>query len=235
MTTFVLVHGAFHGAWCWRKVQRSLEDLGHPSIAVELPCADDGAGVTAYAEAVVAAIPSDATDVVAVGHSLGGITIPVVAHDPRVRHLVFLAALVPEIGRSFFESMSAEQRAYAKGMMDDIELDAGGLQRLAPERAVHWFYSDCEPVEAEWAAGQLRGQAVTPLMEVSPLTRWADVTRTYILCRDDRVVSPSAARVMAEQLGVAARELPGSHSPFLSRPEALAQLLVECSSPSRSV
>jgi pimeloyl-ACP methyl ester carboxylesterase len=227
MTTFVLVHGAFHGASCWRELQRCLDDLGYESIAVDLPCDDVAAGASDYADAVLSDIPAGITDLILVGHSLGGITIPIVAQRRRVRRLVFLAAMVPQVGRSFFETMTIEQREYAKGFLQDIVYDSNGSQHISPERAIHWFYSDCEPELATWASTQLRAQSVTPLTEISPLTGWPDLPISYILCQDDRVLSPIGARLMVEdRLGVIPLELPGSHSPFLSRPEALAKLLI---------
>ena len=92
--TFVLVHGAWHGAWCWRDLMPHLERLGARAIAVDLPCDDVTAGTEAYAAHVLDALPASG-DVVLVGHSLGGLTIPLVAAARPVRALVFLCALLP--------------------------------------------------------------------------------------------------------------------------------------------
>jgi pimeloyl-ACP methyl ester carboxylesterase len=94
LSTFVLVHGAFHGAWCWDLVRPDLEAAGHAVIAIDLPCDDPSAGNVRYAEVVSEDIGS-AGDVILVGHSLGGLTIPLVAASRTVRRLVFLNAFIP--------------------------------------------------------------------------------------------------------------------------------------------
>ena len=98
-STVAFVHGAWHGAWCWDKLRPELEGLGHRVVAVDLPAEDPAAGLQRYAELTRDAIV-DADEVVLVGHSLGGASIPLVSALRRVRHLVFLCALIPEPGRS---------------------------------------------------------------------------------------------------------------------------------------
>jgi pimeloyl-ACP methyl ester carboxylesterase len=98
-STVALVHGAWHGAWCWDRLGAELEALGHQVVAVDLPAEDPAAGLTRYAEVTSEAI-GDADDVVLVGHSLGGAAIPLVTSLRPVRHLVFLCALIPTPGRT---------------------------------------------------------------------------------------------------------------------------------------
>jgi pimeloyl-ACP methyl ester carboxylesterase len=76
MRCFVLVHGAYHGDWCWDLLRPELELRGCNLIVVDLPTGDPSAAAEAYARTVAASIPDDARAVVAVGHSLGGLTIP---------------------------------------------------------------------------------------------------------------------------------------------------------------
>ena len=142
MATFALVHGAGHGAWCWERLIPRLETLGHRALAMDLPCEDRAAGATRYAEVVDRAI-GPASDLVVVGHSLGGLTIPLVADRRPVRRLVYLCALVPEPGRSrppldiayvaprtSLEEMLADAWAEALEVdqvgVDDDFLDLGG-------------------------------------------------------------------------------------------------------------
>jgi pimeloyl-ACP methyl ester carboxylesterase len=91
---FALVHGAFHGAWCWDRLRTELERDGHSTSAVDFPSEDPDAGAGRYADLVVEAIPKG-EDVVLVGHSLGGLTIPVAASRTPTLMTVFLCALVP--------------------------------------------------------------------------------------------------------------------------------------------
>ena len=109
VATFGLVHGAGHGAWCWQRLIPVLEALGHRAWAMDLPVEDPEAGCLRYAEVVDKAIPP-ADDLVLVGHSLGGLTIPLVAARRPVRKLVFLCALVPVFGRTLLEQAARSRR-----------------------------------------------------------------------------------------------------------------------------
>ena len=92
MTTLALVHGAYHGAWCWDRVIPLLTARGIDVVAPELPCEDPAAGIAEYATIVEAALDGR-DDVVIVGHSLGGLTIPVVASHRPIRRMVFLCSV----------------------------------------------------------------------------------------------------------------------------------------------
>src|SRR6267378_2655302 len=81
---FVLVHGAYHGAWCWDELRTELSSGGHASTAVDLPCDDPDAGAERYVDEILNAIPKQADAVVMVGHSLAGLIIPIAApRGPR--------------------------------------------------------------------------------------------------------------------------------------------------------
>lgn len=109
MTTFALVHGAWAGAWCWERVAPELEARGHRVVAIDLPCEDPTATFETYADVVVRALDSvGGEEPVVVGHSLGGLTIPLVAARRRVRRLVYLCAFVPIPGCSFAEQLGME-------------------------------------------------------------------------------------------------------------------------------
>src|ERR1700682_3319508 len=98
---FALVHGAYHGAWCWDQLRQELERDGHSTSAADLPCEDPEAGAERYADEVVHSMPKTAEGVVLVGHSLAGLTIPVVAGSTRTLITIYLCALLPVPGLSF--------------------------------------------------------------------------------------------------------------------------------------
>src|SRR3954454_25062964 len=106
MTTFWLVHGAWHGGWCWERLAPELEARGAQVVAPDLPCEDVDAGVSVYADVVDKAL-GEADDVVLVGHSLGGLTIPLVAARRPVRRLVYLCAFVPTPGEPITRAIAA--------------------------------------------------------------------------------------------------------------------------------
>lgn len=231
--TFVLVHGAWHRGACWNPVVAELDGRGVASVAVDLPADRADAGVDVYASHLTAALEGVDGPVVLVGHSLGGLTIPVVAARRPVALLVFLCALLPDPGRSLLEQQqSAERPAMMTADWNERYVPArtvlpDGRTQWPEELALEAFYHDCPPEVARWATGQLRPQGTLPMREPTPLAAWPAVPAEYILGEEDRAVSPAWSRQAArERLGVTARELPGGHSPFLARPAALADELL---------
>jgi pimeloyl-ACP methyl ester carboxylesterase len=228
MATFGLVHGAGHGAWCWERLIPILEALGHRAFAMDLPCEDPTAGPERYAEVVDRALPP-ASDLVLVGHSLAGLTVPLVAARRPVRRLVFLCALVPEFKRSLADQVAADAELYHPVLRSHPGrvTDPDGVVRFRDEAAARdVFCQDCPPEDVAWVFARLRPQAAAPRREPCPLSAWPTGERAYILCREDRAISPAwSRRVARERLGVEPIELDGSHSPFISRPSILAGVL----------
>jgi pimeloyl-ACP methyl ester carboxylesterase len=227
VSTFCLVHGAWHGAWCWERLVPELHALGHRAIAVDLPCEDTSVDFSGYARVVESAL-ADEDDVVLVGHSLGGLTIPLVAAERPVRHLVFLCALIPVPGKAFREQFATDPDILRPELSDHVERDPErGLSWWSdPGKAIASLYQDCTPADGRWAVAQLRPQATAPHVERCPLDVLPQCERTYVVGRDDRAVNPDwSRRAAGERLGVAAVELEGGHSPFLARPAQLARVL----------
>jgi len=168
VATFVLVHGAWHGAWCWDLVRPALERRGHKAIAVDLPCDDVSSGSKEYAQVVCDAFDEEA---VLVGHSLGGLTIPLVATARPVRKLVFLGALLPEPGVAFVDQLPGKPPASAEGFGRDIARDDEGRSYWPEGTARAGMYPDCDEESAAWAIPQLRPQARAPSVEPCPLRR----------------------------------------------------------------
>ena len=229
MATFGLVHGAWHGSWQWERLRPELEGLGHSVRAVDLPCEDPGAACSAYAAIVVEALSGSDDDLILVGHSLGGLTVPIAASELQVRHLVFLCSVLPVPGISLVDQLQAEpsmarRDEYAAGLSDPDDL--GRNRWIDFEIAWRSFYGDCDENAARAAFDRLRPQATAPYVEPCPLERLPEVERTYVVCSDDGIVNAEWATGAARaRLGVEPVNLPGSHSPFLSRPSELARLL----------
>lgn len=221
---FVLVHGAFHGAWCWDALRTELMALGHSTTAVGLPIEDPDAGAEAYADEVVASTPKNEGPVVLVGHSLGGLVVPIVAGRVRTAMTIYLSALLPVPALSFDAQHAAAGTGFVPSV-SPITSPNGGT--LWPEPgAIEIFYHDCTPEVAVASARMLRPQQWRITQEVTPLREWPDVPASYIFCTDDRVISRTySTRAAHDLLRVEATELPGGHSPFLSRPADLAARL----------
>jgi pimeloyl-ACP methyl ester carboxylesterase len=221
---FVLVHGAYHGAWCWDLLRRDLEADGHSTSAVDLPNEDPGAGAERYADEILAVVPKTPAGIVLVGHSLAGLTIPIVAARTNTRMAIYLCALLPVPGLSF-DAQHADLDTGFRPSKRPVE-NADGSVSWPARGAVEIFYQDCDPQTAAASARQLRPQQWRITQEVTPLRAWPAVRSAYIMCADDRAIprmySTHAAR---QQLRVEAIEMPGGHSPFLSRPKELAAQL----------
>jgi hypothetical protein len=229
MTHFVLVHGGWHGAWCWEAQVAALQRRGHAATAVDLPSDDTSAGAGRYADVIAAAVREPGRDVV-VGHSLAGLAIPLVPHRVPVGALVFLASLLPDPGRSWRDQLAAGRPMadwfYANGLPKQGR-DEQGRSTWPPDVASELFYHDCPPEVAEAAAARLRPQSPAPITETTPLAAFPGVPAHYIGCRGDRAVSADWAEAAARaRLGVDVTWIDGSHSPFLADPDGLAELFV---------
>jgi pimeloyl-ACP methyl ester carboxylesterase len=226
LATFALVHGAWHGAWCWERLVGPLRDRGHEVVVPELPSEDTELGLQDYAVTIERALDG-ANDVVLVPHSLGGLVGPVVAARRPLRALVYLTALVPEPGRSFSEQLGASTEPvllFEGGRMVD---DLGRSYWGDPEATARIMYGDLAPEDARWAAERLRPQAQKSQTEPSPAPP-PGLRVESIIGASDRVVSPAwSRRVARERLGVEPIELPSGHFPMITHAEPLADALAQ--------
>jgi len=205
-----------------------LDRLGHRSIAVELPCDDATASFETYADVIAEAIAAEPEDIVVVGHSLAGLTIPLLPSRRPIGRMVFLCALVASPGLSFTQQREAEPDMvlprYEAGLGEPDE--QGRTRCVDFEVAREAFYADCDETDARTAFDRLRPQARTGYSQPCTLDALPDVPMTYVMCQDDAMVNPAWSRRAArERLAVEPVVLPGSHSPFLSRPAELAAVL----------
>jgi hypothetical protein len=161
---------------------------------------------------------------VLVAHSLAGLVAPLVAAARPVRRVVYLAAMLPEPGRSVDDRARAGQRMTRRGIGRGQTVRDDGSTEWLPAAAVRTLYPDSPPDRACWAAARLRPQHWRITAEPSPLAQWPDPPATYVLCRDDQVIDADWARAEAPRRAELV-ELPGDHSPFLARPRELADLL----------
>lgn len=220
MATLALIHGGGDVGWAWHLVERELRELGHDTVAPDLPVDDDTATLDDYADTVVEAI-GDRADVIVVGHSYGGFTAPIVADRIRARALVLVTAMIPA---------PAEQPAdwwgntgFAAAVKEQAELDGGLTGNDDPMVA---YLHDVPPALAEQALGNARGESTAAYHQPWPLDAWPDVPTTFVLCTEDRFLpAPFVRRVVAERLGVTPVEIAASHGVALSRPRELAELL----------
>ncbi|MCD5316198.1 alpha/beta hydrolase [Kineosporia babensis] len=204
-----------------------LQERGHRVVTPQLPSDRPGHGAAANAQAVLEAIGSpDGQEIVLVGHSAGGLTIPMVAQHLPVLHMIFVAALLPVPGLSVSEDFEADAGAEVAGFTWTTRAD--GLLEMDHEVARHHFFHDCPAGPTDAALAQLRLQTPTTLEEKSPLDAWPHVTSDYVVCSRDRVLAPAwQQRIAEERLGVEPVTIASGHSPALACPEELADRLEE--------
>ena len=223
--TYILVHGAWGGAWCWRDVATELDRRGVTWIAVDLPSSRNGADpATGLDEdaAAVAALANDDGPYVLVAHSYGGAVVSeVAARIANLQRCIYVAALVPRPGES---ATNAVRRIRVRTLLDDaIEVD-GEFVRLNPDKASHALYNECSTDVARWAVNQLSTQTLASFHN----QRETENSRTetiYIRCSNDHAVDPQIQQLMSEECDYAL-SLESDHSPFLSHPSQLCDVIL---------
>lgn len=227
MASFCLLHGSWHGAWCFEQLTPFLTAAGHQVHAVELPSHRPGTTCSEYAEQVAGEMERLEDEPVLVGHSFGGLTIPLVAARRPVAKLVYLAALIPKPGMSMTGQFEAGEDAIIFDGGRELSEDGSLSYWTDSEAAIEAMYHDCPPQDAEWAWSNLRPQSRAAQNEVCALDELPDVPSAYVVCRDDRMASAEWGRVTArERLNAEVLEIDGGHTPMLSRPGELAELLI---------
>ena len=225
MSTFVLVHGAWHGRWCWERLERRLRTFGHDVVTMDLPVDDGTATFLSYRDAVLAAWPDDcADDIALVGHSLGAMVLPLVAAERAVHTSVFLCPVIPNVDGMPWDDAPAmgAPEAYVTVSHDD-----GSTTFESREEAVTSFYNRCSEQDATWAFERLRPQNSTSLWDRPyPLQALPPGRRCVIAAQFDRAITPEfVAAVSSTRLGTAPIMLNADHSPFLSVTDELGDVL----------
>jgi pimeloyl-ACP methyl ester carboxylesterase len=203
MARFVLVHGAWHGGWCFRRVAEELERRGHDVATPDLPCEQVGLTQVDYARLV-----GPQPDAVVVGHSLGGLTIG----QMEARTRVYLGALAP------VENLYAE--AFVDGFGGFVRDEQGRSYWPDAETAARGMYPDCSRDQSDWAFAQLRRQAPLDAM-IGPFGAGDVVIATLRDAAVDAGWQIRTARVHGAEL----IELDAGHSPFFTQPGELADVL----------
>ena len=219
MSVFVLVPGAGGAAWYWHRVVPELRARGHEAVAVDLPGADESAGLPEYADVVVGAIASQ-RDVVVVAQSMGGFSAPMACSRVPVRLLVLVNAMIPLPGETPGDwwgdtgwEPARVAAAQAGGYPAEFELATYFLHDVPAE--VVTAGEEHQYAEADIAFGQ-------PCV----IERWPDVPTRVIAGRDDRFFPLEFQRQVArERLGAEVNEIPGGHLAALSRPAELTDRL----------
>ncbi len=236
MTTFVLVHGAFHGGWCWRDFTPLLEAKGHRVLTPTLTGLGDrydevtrdvGLG-THVADIISLYEQENLTDTVLVGHSYGGAVIGGVADalPDRVASLIYLDSIIPKDGMSVLDFQYEERRQEFLGKAEGYN----GWQIPAPPVS---FYGILDPEKQKWGDANCVPQPLKCFSEPSVLKgEWMNVPRkAYIRCTAPTLPFMDQFQDYSEQEdGWDTYEMATGHDCMVTEPEELAGLLLKYAS-----
>jgi pimeloyl-ACP methyl ester carboxylesterase len=222
--TAVFVHGGWHDGWSWHRVRELLDARGVPSVALDLPMTtlDRDAAVL---RAALAEIDGDA---VVAAHSWGGNVATLgAAGASNVRHLVYIAAVLTEAGHPTLAAPVPVKGRETLRSMVVVETETETV--IDREVSLAAFYHDVEPSLARQAAARLRPFQKTgyAVVETDAVAAWRTIPTTYVVCAEDRMIHPDTQRDMAAAAGAEVIEWSSSHSPFLSHPGLVADLVAE--------
>lgn len=232
---FILIHGSWHGAWCWFKVATRLRALGHTVVAPDLPShgrdRTPPAEVTLehYVARVLEALPADEASIV-VAHSRGGLVLSTLAErcPERIARAVYLAAVLPAPGQCVFDLLPDAGDSLLPGAMYGDE--ARTWDMLREDAFVPALYADCSADDIELCRQLLTPEPLAPSLTPLTLTPtgYGRVRKVYVELTEDRAVPLAWQRKMqANGPCTEVRSIAASHSAYFSRPDELAASLHE--------
>ena len=237
--TIVLIHGAWHGGWCFNKLKVAIEARGIVAVAPDLPGhgSDSGAlgGLAVDAQRVREVVAGIDGRVVLVGHSYGGLVISEAASDPataaKIEWLVYLCAIVTAPGVSFFELPADQSRSLLGPLIRASDDGLSTIDTSDPAAAKAAFYADCPDDDVAFAAANLSPQPMGNLATPISGDPLATIPATYVRCTEDLAIPIEVQDAMitsaaSKAISFDTITLVSSHSPFFSMPDVLADELV---------
>jgi pimeloyl-ACP methyl ester carboxylesterase len=216
VTDTLLIHGAWHGAWCWEAVQEHLPE----ARAIDLPSVWADGDFTADVAAVRAALDELRAPVTLVGHSYAGAVISEAGTHPKVGHLVFLTAFALDVGETV--TTNAAPPSEPTKLSAAMRIDGERIW-IDPEAATATFYADCD----EPPVDRLHTMSLHAFDIPVTVPAWKSVPSTYVVCTQDEAIDVGVQRFLATRCSNVV-ELDASHSPMLSMPDRVAKVITSC-------
>lgn len=237
-STIVLVHGAWHGGWCWDRVVPTLEAAGFAVATPTLPGLEDDASqgsppaLEDHIEAVLEAVSAAKGNVLLVGHSYGGMVVTPAADRSRgkVAGLVYLDAAVPGNGQSFASHIPGiDAEAVARREAAFRHMAGGGDWLPAPAFETIGISDEADKA---WLGPLLRPHPVRTWLEPATLSERGldDVPRTYVLATDPPTTImgyPAHGEIARSTSGWTYREIATGHEMMVTEPAQVADIIVE--------
>src|SRR5262245_15178003 len=245
MATFMLVHGGFHGSWCWSRLIPLLEAAGHVAFGPSLTGLGDRAhllspevGLNTHIQDITQLLrKQELRDVILVGHSYAGLVITAVADQvpDRIGHLVYFDTFIPQNGEAMADIVP--------GVISQLKQEAhrqGDGWRVPPFKELPFgiggLYGVTEEPDLSWVRAMERPQSLRTFEEPLELTAPDIVSRfprTHIWCTGGGFIFSLIRRLLMPRTlppqgaGWRLRRLPTGHDAMITMPQELARLLLE--------
>nr|WP_256259453.1 alpha/beta hydrolase [Streptomyces mirabilis] len=225
--TIVLVHGAFADASSWNGVVERLERRGYTVIAPANPLR----GLYTDSTYIASVLDSIKGPIVLAGHSYGGAVISTAAAaNPRVKSLVYVSALMPDVGESGM-SLGAKFPSELGTATKSVPYRAGGVSGtdlyLKPDRIHPVFAADLPENTARVMAVTQRPAATTAFSETAKAAAWKHIPSWFLVAKQDKTINPDQERFEAKRAGSHTVEINSSHVAMISHPDAVTALLLQ--------
>lgn len=232
--SYLLVHGAWMGAWCWDDVAAGLRADGSTVSTVDLPAHGSdqtplpGATLDAYIATVRAALAAAPQPVILVGHSMGGMVVTGVAEldGPKLAKVIYLGAYLPQDGQSLNDLASTDATSH---LGPALQIDAAdGLAKLPADDLQDLFIADGTASEVASLVAHYRDEPLAPFVTPIHTTAagWGAVPKAYIYTQNDHAISLALQQAMTAGVPMSATAtIPTSHAPFLSAPALVVSTL----------
>lgn len=235
---FILIHGAYHGGWCWDAVADRLRDQGHPVQTPDMPGHGRDPGwladqtMTDYVNCLLDLVDESSYPVTFVGHSMGGaIATAVASNRPRkVERIIYLTAYIPIDGESVGDVVKSDPASHVK--VDRVDIEGLGAVSLKSGTIKDAFYNDADDRMLGFAEDRVQLQSPIPFRHRFELNDIAlkTISKAAIICTQDRAISPGHQRMMAQRAGCEPIvDIDAGHSPFITQPDRLTEIFTQLS------
>lgn len=229
MATFILIHGAWHGSWCWEAITPQLQQRGHHVLTPDLPGRPKQTHLIKfndYIDHIAALLNTCKEPIVLVGHSMAGIVIAQLAelYAEKIKKLIFLTAFMPVNDESMFDvAQLSPATKFVQYMRADVERNEFHLD----QSIVHEFaYHLCPEDKVTAAIQRLNVEPLSPLNTKVILGKnYERMPKVYIQCDEDRGITLQAQILLCQRMPCEVYTLHADHSPFYSASDELVNVL----------
>jgi pimeloyl-ACP methyl ester carboxylesterase len=217
--TVVVVHGAWADGSSWRAIVGRLEECGLNVIAAPIPLTS----LSEDAAALKRTIARTHGPVIVAGHAYAGAVIAT-AHDDRVRALVYVAALAPDEGETVAQVFYRDE---PHPKTPQLAPDRDGFIWMPDEGFAGAFAQNATDEQIALSKAVQRPISVKSIQEPAPAPAWKSKPTWYLLAEQDRMINPKTQRFMAERMKAKVRAFAVDHTPLLTAPERVADVILE--------